>query len=162
MGRQIEITVVEYRVTATADLLEDLAPSTCEYIWESLPIEGLCFHAQQTGPMIFTFLPPWHKGPIQEYPSIYPIPGDVCFYYYPPNYFQIPKLWYTVGRVPSMKKGIFEVAVYYGRPAVPLGPAGPVPGNRFAILTDNFENFAAVCPRVIAEGCKTLRITRGR
>lgn len=159
MGRHIEITILEYGVNAVAELLEESAPHTCQQIWEILPVQGVCCHASTFGSAIVAHLPASEEVPKEENQTIYPIPGDLFFYYYPAEHvYRIPKEW--EGKLPPLEKGVLQMVFFYGRNSVPFGWTGPIHGNRFASCSHNLDNFGVTCQRVYLEGCKTIRVSR--
>lgn len=54
MGKQIRITV-EGGYEMIADMLEDLAPKTCQQLWDSLPIEDEMLQVKWSGNVIYVF-----------------------------------------------------------------------------------------------------------
>lgn len=159
MGRHIEITIPEYGVSAVAELLEQLAPHTCQQIWEILPFQGICCHASTFGSAIVAHIPASEELPKEENQTIYPIPGDLFLYYYPAErVHRIPKEW--EGKLSGLEKGVLQVVCFYGRNSIPFGWTGPIPGNRFGSCSHNLDNFGMACQRVYLEGCTMIQVSR--
>ncbi len=59
MARYIQLTLVKRKVSCTALLLDDLAPRTCEAVWQSLPLGDDAFHAKYASNEVYTLIPPF-------------------------------------------------------------------------------------------------------
>lgn len=57
MDRFIEVSLPKRGVTATAKLLDDRAPITCEAIWNALPLGSDVYHAKYARNEIYTLVP---------------------------------------------------------------------------------------------------------
>jgi hypothetical protein len=154
--RRIEISFMEEKSAAVAVLLADLAPRTCECIWELLarPVEGLGIHAMWTGREI-SFPIPAERFPQDEglkvppeNQTVIPVPGDLIWNAYRPYEWQ------------GNPQPVYDFGIFYGRDSRLLLPVGWRPSNRFGMIVENLDNFAAVCARVQREGRKTIRLTR--
>ena len=119
-GRRIEFIFTRRNRRITADLLDDLAPRTCEAVWSLLgssenprsvgrwPEKGLVRNARHAGPELFMLIPQAKKAPPIENQTFRPIPGDVMFIMiegHNPN----------VGG--STANGFWEIALFYDRGA---------------------------------------------
>jgi len=79
--------VIEFEiegVKASINLLEDLAPLTCQEILNSLPFESMCVHSHWSGGRLHTLNSFSLAIDVNEYPNIenpssYQGPGDVIF-----------------------------------------------------------------------------------
>ena len=149
MPRHIEVILKKRRVHCVARLLDDLAPKTCEAVWQALPQEGNAFHAKYANHEVYTLLPPFASPePGLENPTLLPIPGDICYFYFPPGIVTIPDV-----REIAQRTGIVDLAIFYGRDNFLFSPAtGPVPGNLFATVIENFEAMASACDNIWREG----------
>ena len=84
MARYIEVTLTKRGVSCVAELLDDLAPKTCEAVWQALPQEGDAFHAKFANNEVYTLVPPFASEDIGlENPTILPIPGDLLYFFFP-------------------------------------------------------------------------------
>lgn len=147
MARQIELLLMKKDVRAVATLLEEEAPRTCRAVWDALPIEGDTYHAKWAGRELYTLVPPLRSRPGEENATITPIPGDVLYFDVPPDTIDLP-----VAMRRAYPKGLVDLAVFYGRNNLLLGPAGFMPGNLFATITEGFEAYAKACAELFREG----------
>ena len=77
MDRYIEVTLRKRGVSCVARMLDDLAPKTCEAVWNALPQESDAFHAKYASNEVYCLVPPFAPSEIGlENPTIMPIPGD--------------------------------------------------------------------------------------
>lgn len=141
MPRQIEIVITKQGVRAVATLLDELAPKTCRTVWDHLPAEGDAYHAKWANNELYTLVPMMRPDPGKENATIYPIPGDVCYFSVPPGS-SIPP---DARDLSERAGGLVDLAIFYGRNNHLLGPDGYMPGNVFATITENFEALAAAC-----------------
>lgn len=79
------------------------------------------------------------------------MPGDVFYYYRPPNYFR---------GAPYGRKEAAEIGITYARDSRPQGPRGPKAVNLFASITENLEGFSKIAERMIFEGAKEIRLEK--
>jgi hypothetical protein len=147
MARQIELALKLKRVHAVATLLEDEAPRTCNAVWDALPIEGETYHAKWAGRELYTLTPPFPVSPGEENATITPIPGDVLYFDVSPDSIDVP-----VALRRQHPQGLVDLAVFYGRNNLLLGPAGFMPGNLFATITEGLADYARACNELFREG----------
>jgi Protein of unknown function (DUF3830) len=147
MPRRIELSLAGKKVRAVATLLDDEAPRTCKLVWEALPLEGETFHAKWAGRELYTLVPPLGPSPGQENAIIMPIPGDVLYFDVSPDSIDLP-----LAMRRKYPKGLVDLAVFYGRNSLLLGPAGFMPGNLFATITDGLAEYARACGELFREG----------
>jgi hypothetical protein len=147
MTRRIELSLTKKGVRAIATLLDDEAPRTCRLVWDALPLEGETFHAKWAGRELYTLVPPLGKSPGQENAVIMPIPGDVLYFDVSPDSIDLP-----LAMRRKYPKGLVDLAVFYGRNNLLLGPAGFMPGNLFATITDGLAEYAQACGELFREG----------
>jgi Protein of unknown function (DUF3830) len=152
MPRQIELSLKLKNVRAIATLLEDEAPRTCNAVWDALPIEGETYHAKWAGRELYTLVPPFPIGPGEENATITPIPGDVVYFDVSPDTIDLP-----VASRRQHPKGLVDLAVFYGRNNLLLGPAGFMPGNLFATITEGLDAYARACDELFREGMANER-----
>jgi hypothetical protein len=154
MARRIELSLKLKSVRAIATLLDDEAPRTCSAVWDALPIEGETYHAKWAGRELYTLVPPLPVGPGEENATITPIPGDVLYFDVSPNTIDLPA---ALRR--QYPKGLVDLAVFYGRNNLLLGPAGFMPGNLFATITEGLDAYARACNELFREGMANERFT---
>ncbi len=149
MERYMEVAFRKRGVRCIARMLDDLAPKTCEAVWNALPQENDAFHAKYANNEVYTLVPPF--APIEiglENPTITPIPGDLLYFFFPPGAVNVPSL-----REAAYSTGLVDLAIFYGRDNLIYSPTtGPLPGNRFAEVTENLDEMAEACNSVWREG----------
>ncbi len=153
--RSIALSLRRAGVTAVADLLDDRAPLTCESIWNALPITATTCHGKRSGAEIYFIIPPLDHNPGKENATIFPIPGDICFQWFPPGYREMPRHVDV-----DISRGLFDVLVFYDRDSQPVSPEGPTPANVFATIVENLPAFAAACEDVWLSGCDEITVER--
>lgn len=156
MERRIEIAFVDEGVSAVASLLSNMAPRTCDCIWQLLatPVEGLGIHAMWTGREISFPIPP-DRFPKDEglmvppeNQTVIPMPGDLIWNAYQPYQWQ------------GNPKPVYDFGIFYGRDSRLLLPVGWRPSNRFGTIIENLDEFAEVSARCQREGRKLIRLSR--
>ena len=151
--RFIEIVIVGRNVSAVAKLLTEEAPRTCAAVWDELPITGDAYHAKWAGKELYTLVPPLKTDPGKENATITPIPGDVLYIPVPATSIDLP-----VELRRQSPGGWADLAVFYGRNSLLLGPDGFMPGNLFATIVDNLEEFAEACAWLFRHGTAGERL----
>ena len=147
MARQIRITFADKNISINAELCEATAPTTCQAIWDSMPIRGQARHAMLSGQEVFVFLEPLPAlRNLKENATTYVIPGDIAFKFVEGGYLH------------GFPNDVFEIAWYYGRYAEPRLPDGPHAVNIFAQMIGNPVEFYEVSHRVHLEGPKDIII----
>lgn len=120
MARQFEIAFAGSGVTVVADLLEDLAPITCENFWNGIaePHTADLQHGAETGPELWCFVPPPAEELPYENATVFPEHGDILYYHY---------------RQPPTRDGlmVYDIGIYWDRGQSKLAQ-GWIPGNLFA------------------------------
>jgi len=147
--KQIILSFPEENVSGVAELLEDVAPEVCRFVWERLPMEGPAIHGMYSGAEVFVTVDPPTPLKPENLVSL-PLPGEILYFYQEGGVFVDAPNSYA------------EICVIYGR-SVQLRGEGGVPtfASLFARLIGDWTAFAAVCKRVRYEGPKLLRIVRG-
>ena len=138
MAKKINIKLPESNITCVATLLEDLAPKTCQAVWDLLPFNGNALHAKWCGNEIWTRMPKLRSFE-PENETIFPKPGDVFVFHVGPD--------------------MYDFAIFYGTSWC-FGPTGFFPGNFFATITENLAEFAKGCDAVLKEGTKKVIIEK--
>jgi Protein of unknown function (DUF3830) len=146
VGREIVFRFVDEGVDAPARMLFELAPRTCQAIWDALPVSGLARHGIYSGSEVFLVLPELLRLPKEHVTTIVG-PGDVGF------------AWFEGGSSYGLVEDLSEVCWFYDLDATPSMAEGPVPVSVFARLHDA-DAFFAACRRMRVEGAKTLEIRR--
>ena len=154
-GRRISLSLHRSGVTAIADLLDQEAPRTCQYIWNVLPITVKTCHGKRSGAEIYFIIPPLEENPGKENATIFPIPGDVCFQWFPATYRELPRHVEA-----DISRGLFDILVFYDRDSQPVSPEGPTPANIFATIGENLAEFAAACEDIWLSGCDEITVQR--
>jgi hypothetical protein len=147
MARRIEFSLKLKQVRAIATLFDDEAPRTCQAVWDALPFEGETFHAKWAGRELYTLMPQVPSPPGQENAVITPIPGDILYFDVSPDTIDLP-----LAMRRAHPRGLVDVAVFYGRNNLLLGPAGFMPGNLFGTITEGLAEYAKACGELFREG----------
>jgi hypothetical protein len=153
--RRIAISLRRGNVRAIAELMERRAPRTCDLIWEALPISARVCHGRRSGAEIYFLIPPLRDNPGKENATIFPIPGDVTFAWFPPGYREMPQHVQV-----DVSRGLFDVLIFYDRDSQPVSPEGPTPVNVFATIVDNLPAFAKACEDIWLSGCDEIVVER--
>jgi hypothetical protein len=148
--RRIRISLGE-DVSAIADLLDEDAPSTCDAIWDLLPLRLPAVHDIWSGHEVLAHLDPKVNLVPENVLTYIPMPGDIFYYYRPPHYFRGA----PYGRVESAELGII-----YDRDTRPQGPRGPQAVNLFATVSSGLEALARACEQMIYRGQQELLIEK--
>jgi hypothetical protein len=151
MPRKIRISFPDQSASAVADLLEDDCPNTCDAIWDMLPIRLKAIHDIWSGHQVLVHLDSEVVLDPENVLTYIPVPGDIFYYYRPPNYFSGS----PYGRSESAELGII-----YDRDTRPQGPRGPEAVNLFANISSGLDGFARACEEMITRGQKDLLIER--
>jgi hypothetical protein len=148
MPRRIEILLEQRGVRAIAELMEDDAPKTCAAVWNALPHSGSVWHAKFANNEIFILTAPFApEEPGRENGTVFPIPGDLLYFFIPPGSAVPPEV-----REQCAVTGLVDLALFYGRNNYVHGPEGHMPGNLFATITVGLKEFAAACHDIWRHG----------
>jgi hypothetical protein len=123
-------------------------------VWNALPFENEVYHARWAGREVFSLLPSFAEDPGEENATIFPSPGDLLFLTVPPSSIHIP---------PERRTGrpFFDIAFFYGRGGqLVLSPSGPLPGNLFAVITENLPDLAEACESIWRDSIGETMIIR--
>ena len=153
--RRFSIKLRRTGVTAIAEMLEREAPRTCDLLWRALPITTTICHGRRSGAEVYFLIDPLIENPGKENATIFPIPGDVTFAWFPPGYREMPR-HVTV----DVTHGLFDVLIFYGRDSQPISPEGPTPVNLFATIVEGLPDFAAACESIWLDGCDQVTLAR--
>lgn len=153
--RGLYITFLEDSIRSEITMYWDVAPRTCEAIWNAVetPYQWDASHAIFSGPEIMTGLPESHRNfdPLSippENQTVQPEAGELLWFYQPRNFFKID---------PSE---FWEIGIFYAHGGRTFGPTGWIPCNYFGKITKGLDAFAAQCARIRREGLKRVEIGR--
>ena len=150
--RHIRLTFVATGESVVAEMLDDEAPTTCELVWDMLPLEHDLYHGQFSGAEAFVLLDEAKETPPENRCHM-PLPGEICY-------------WRDEGvSVSDDGHPVAEIVMAFGRAVRLGGPEGmPSYANLFARVPGDWKydwiDFAAACSRVRREGLTPLRIER--
>ena len=151
MSRKIRISFPNDGASATADLLEDDAPNTCDALWDLLPLRVKAVHDIWSGHQVVAHLDKSVVLQPENVLTYLPMPGDIFYYYRPTHYFRGA----PYGRTESA-----ELGIVYDRDSRPQGPRGPEEVNLFANISSAIDQFAKACEDMIYRGQKEILIER--
>lgn len=157
MARYVKIMLEKRGVSCVARLLDEEAPKTCEAVWNALPQGGPIYHAKYARNEIYTMVPRFFDQEVGlENTTITPIPGDVCFFDFESG--KLDRKFKEEKGIENLP-GVVDLAVFYGRNNLLLNAdVGFVPGNVFATIEENLEEFAKQCNDVWYAGAKGERL----
>lgn len=137
--------------SAIADLLEEDAPSTCDALWNLLPLRLKAIHDIWSGHQVLAHLDNKIVLQPENVLTYIPMPGDIFYYYRPAHYFR---------GAPYGRSESAELGIVYDRDTRPQGPRGPEAVNLFASISSGLTDFARSCEDMITHGQKDLLIER--
>ncbi len=150
MARHFEIVFEKSGAVFAAEMLEGLAPITCENFWNAIdqPWTADLHHGGETGPEIWCFVPPPTEELPYENSTVFPEHGEILYYHY---------------RQPPTREGVmvFDIGIYWDRGQSKLRQ-GWIPGNLFARIVgaDQIRRLRLEAGRLLMEG--TGRVTLRR
>lgn len=150
--RQIRLTFPETGESVVADLLDAEAPSVCEAVWNTLPLEKKMIHGMYSGPEIFMVLDKAQAVPLENGVQL-PLPGELLYFYDPGT------------SAAGGNRAVSEICFVYSRGVV-LKQHESVP--TFACVfarvrgdwMRDWTGFAAACRRIRTERTAHMRIER--
>ena len=150
MGKQFEIVFESSGEVVVFDLLEDLAPITCENFWDGIA-EGVrekLHHGGETGPEMWCLVPEPKEELPYENSTVFPEHGEVLYYHY---------------RQPPTRDGvmIYDIGIYWDRGQSKV-KAGWLCGNLFARLAgrDQLETLRRQAGRLLTGEEETVTLRR--
>jgi Protein of unknown function (DUF3830) len=161
MPRLITITLEKRGVSCVAELLDADAPTTCEAVWQALPLGGDAYHAKYARNEVYTMVPRFAgTEPGLENPTVTPIPGDVVYFSFAAGMLDREfKEEKGIDQLP----GVVDLAIFYGRNNLLLnGDVGWVPGNVYATITHGLDAMADACHDVWRSGGVGERLVYAR
>jgi hypothetical protein len=161
MARYIDISLDKRGVTAVARLLDDLAPRTCEAVWNALPLGADVYHAKYARNEIYTLVEAFaDPEPGRENPTITPIPGDVVYFSFEQWQLATPSHGYSTEEQPHRADRIVDLALFYERNNLLLNPDyGFVPANVFATIVRGLDEMAAAALPQVLRGVEGETLT---
>ncbi|WP_329567530.1 DUF3830 family protein [Streptomyces sp. NBC_01361] len=151
MDRFIEVSLPKRGVTATAKLLDDRAPITCEAIWNALPLGSDVYHAKYARNEIYTLVPAFApQEPPLENPTITPIPGDLCYFTFSNTQMSTASYGYEAAADQQDTKAahaerdiVVDLALFYERNNLLInGDQGWVPGIVWGTIVEGLDRLA--------------------
>lgn len=160
MSRFLDITLDQHGVSCRARLLDDVAPRTCEAVWQALPLAAQVYHGKYARNEIYALFPEFaDRDPGPENTTITPIPGDVCWFSFSGDDLGNPAYGYETEDEHRSMGSIIDLAVFYGRNNLLInGDQGWVPGNVFATITDGLDEMAAACQELWMGGVRGVSL----
>jgi len=161
MPKHIKVTLEKRGVSCIARLLEEDAPLTSEAVWNALPQGGQVYHAKYARNEIFAMVAPFAaREPGIENPTVTPIPGDLCYFYFPGGMLDRKfKEEKGIERLP----GVVDLALFYGRNNLLLNAdVGWVVGNVFATVVEGLAEMAVAANDVWKAGGVDEHLTFSR
>lgn len=144
---QIRLSFPGENASATADLLWDAAPETCQAIHDLLPFEGTSHHGIYSGSecvllldRVLRLAPENATSKVNR--------GEVGF------------TWMAAGSSYGVDRDFAELCWFYDLDAEPRMWEGPVKVNIFARIIEPAAEFYAVCRRMRREGVKRCVVER--
>ncbi len=138
MPRHLRLTLAARGVSCLVRLLDELAPATCEAVWQALPLAGDAYHAKFARNEVYALVPRITAAPRRENPTVTPIPGDLCLFDFEPWEIGNPAYGYEAGTTAHEAQGATDLALFYDRNNLLLnGDVGWVPGNVFGTVVDD-------------------------
>lgn len=161
MTRYIEISLEKRGVSCVARMLDELAPRTCELVWNALPVGGDAYHAKYARNEIYALVPQLGaEEPGRENPTITPIPGDVAYFSFEKWQLATSSHGYTPGEAPHQMSQIVDLALFYERNNLLLNPDyGFVPANIFATIEQGLDRIAEASQDMWKAGVEGERLS---
>ncbi|MEB8337763.1 DUF3830 family protein [Streptomyces endophyticus] len=154
MDRFIEVSLPKRGVTATAKLLDDRAPITCEAIWNALPLGSDVYHAKYARNEIYTLVQAFApQEPPLENPTITPIPGDLCYFTFSNTQMSTASYGYEAAAEQQGNQAahaerdiVVDLALFYERNNLLInGDQGWVPGIVWGTVVEGLDRLAEAC-----------------
>jgi len=80
LTRRIKLTFPETGESVLADLLDAEAPSTCELVWNSLPVEQKAIRGMYSGAEVFALIENPEPDPAENLVQL-PLPGELLYFF---------------------------------------------------------------------------------
>jgi hypothetical protein len=161
MAKHIKVTLEQRGVSCIARLLEEDAPLTSAAVWDALPQGSQVYHAKYARNEIYAMVSPFaSKEPGIENPTVTPIPGDLCYFFFPTG--MLDRRFKEEKGIDRLA-GVIDLALFYGRNNLLLNAdVGWVVGNVFATVVEGLAEMAAAANDVWRAGGVGERLTFSR
>jgi hypothetical protein len=163
MTRRIEVLLDKRGARCVARLLDELAPRTCDALWNALPQSGAAYHAKYARNEIYALVPAFaDPEPPHENTTITPIPGDLVYFPFEPWQLAPMSHGYADPALHGEARSV-DIALFYNRNNLLLNPDfGWVPGNVFATIEEGLAEIAAAAQDLWRHGAteETLSFRR--
>jgi hypothetical protein len=160
--RQFTIEIAGDPQRAVCELVGG-APWTTTKMWALLqhgPLTLQGIHAKWAGREIAVYLPEQYQfdvtGLCPENSVHYPIPGDICFWYWPPGGAGAS---YDIPHPTGVYKPLYDIQLIYGRESEFKVVGGIETRNLWARVVEGLDELARACARLQVEGVKNLTLT---
>jgi hypothetical protein len=150
-ARKVRISFPDDGVSAVADLLDGDCETTCQALWDLLPLRLTALHDIWSGHLVLAHLDTNVQLPPENVLTYIPVPGDIFYYYRPPHY---------VRGAPYGRAESAELGFVYAEDTRPQGPRGPEAVNLFANISTGLEDFAQACEEMIRRGQREILIEK--
>lgn len=102
------------------------------------------FHAKYARNELYAFVEPFTEAPLElEYPTVTPIPGDICYFDFSASQLPAAAYGYRDGEGAAGRSRIVDLALFYGRNNLLLnGDVGFVPASVFATVVEGLDEMA--------------------
>ena len=149
MDRALRLSFPDSGASCVAPLLHDVAPRTCDAVWEGLPLAGATVHGMYSGPEVFITADGLPDVELEN--GVHRAqPGDIGDWLNPP------------GRYATTPQRVVEIVLIYDRGAAIMGPDGqPTFVNLFARVTGDWDAFRQAAKATRTQGPARLLIERG-
>jgi hypothetical protein len=137
-------------VEAIAELDEQHAPLTAQWLKETLPIEGRAIHSMENGREVYLVVDGTDRVP-DENQTIYQTVGDVIVYYKPAIF--VEPEW------PRHTRDFLVVGFVYERDSAVRGISGPLATNVVGRITEGLDGLVTEAPRMRREGMGPMKIS---
>lgn len=154
MGREIEISF-ERGGTFGAELLEHLAPETCQAVWDALPLAEPVLHGAFSGQVFFCDLP-FRFSKIENPYVLGVSPGDLFLSAHP-----LPITLSVIAETTDDVRVPNEILVAYGTKVLFWHWAGWAPMNHFGrVISSNLPELEEIGKRLRRQGMEKMTIRR--
>jgi hypothetical protein len=136
-------------VEAFAELDEQNAPETTQWLKDALPLNGRAIHSMENGREVYLVLDESERVP-DENQTIYQTVGDVLVYYKPAIF--VEPEW------PRSTRDFLVVSFIYERDSAVRGISTALATNVVGTITQGIDALAHEAPRMRREGMGQMKI----
>jgi hypothetical protein len=145
----IRIRITLGNVEAFAELDEQNAPETTQWLKDALPLNGRAIHSMENGREVYLVLDESERVP-DENQTIYQTVGDVLVYYKPAIF--VEPEW------PRSTRDFVVVSFIYERDSAVRGISTALATNVVGTITQGIDALAHEAPRMRREGMGQMKI----